>query len=167
MRNTTKLPGFRFPAAFLAFFPVILIMALGSCNKDERDEEKPVIDMQLGFPQNCDTVYRGEPFTFKAVFTDNVELGAYSLDIHHNFDHHSHSTDLVDCAMEPVNQPVDPWLYIQQFEIPDGLNHYTAEVQITVPDNVDTGDYHFLVRLTDKTGWQTIRGISFKVWERD
>ena len=167
MRNNINLPGLRFPAGIFAITFTILILALGSCSKEERDEEKPVINMQQGFPQNCDTVFRGESFTFKAVFTDNVELGAFSLDIHHNFDHHSHSTDLNDCSLDPVKQPVNPLLYIQQFEIPDGLDRYIAEVQIAVPEDVDTGDYHFMVRLTDKTGWQAIRGISFKVWDRE
>lgn len=161
------LPGYRFPAGIAFFILATIILVAGSCNKEERDDEKPVIDMTQGFPQNCDTVYRGETFMFRAVFTDNVELGAYSLDIHHNFDHHSHSTELVECPLDPVKQPENPMLFIRQFEIPAGLKFYEAEAEIAIPEDVDTGDYHFMVRLTDKTGWQTIRGISIKIWERD
>jgi hypothetical protein len=151
------------------FFWLMLIMLfLVSCDKEDRDTELPEIFMSGGehFPHNCDTIYLGESFTFRALFTDNVELGSYSIDIHHNFDHHSHSTDLSDCAMEPDKAAVNPLLYINQFEIPAGLREYNASQIIEVPEDVDAGDYHLMVRLTDRTGWQAIRGISIKIVER-
>ncbi len=43
---------------------------------------------------------------------------------------------------------------------------YDAKVDITVPDDIDTGDYHFMVRLTDKSGWQQLKAISIKIIER-
>jgi hypothetical protein len=140
-----------------------------SCERAETDTELPVI-MMTGpghFPQNCDTIYLGESFTFSANFTDNFELGSYSVDIHHNFDHHSHSTDMVDCPMDPVRTPVNPLLFIRQYDIPDGQTGYDAEQEIFIPTDADTGDYHMMVRLTDKTGWQAIRGISIKILRRD
>jgi len=139
-----------------------------SCEKEERDTELPVIIMTGAdhFPQNCDTVYIGESFTFRALFTDNYELGSYSIDIHHNFDHHSHSTDMADCPLGPVKTPDKPWLYIEQFDIPEGKKEYHSSREIDVPGDVDTGDYHLMVRLTDRTGWQAIRGVSIKVVER-
>jgi len=161
------LPGYRFPAGLTFMILAFVILATGSCSKEGIDDERPVIDMNQGFPQNCDTVYRGETFLFRAVFTDNFELGAFNLDIHHNFDHHSHSTDLVECPLDPVKQAVNPMLFIRQYDIPAGLNFYEAEAEILVPEDIDTGDYHFMVRLTDKTGWQAMRGISFKIWERE
>ncbi len=167
MIRTNFLPGDRFPAGFTFIILAFIILVSGSCNKEERDDERPAIDMTQGFPQNCDTVYRGETFMFRAVFTDNFELGAFSLDIHHNFDHHSHSTDLVECPFDPVKQAVNPMLFIRQYDIPAGLKYFEAEAEIAIPEDVDTGDYHFMVRLTDKTGWQTIRGISFKILERE
>jgi hypothetical protein len=166
MIRNNLLPGFSFPAGLFFILTAFVTLALGSCSKDEKDDEKPVIDMQQGFPLNCDTIYRGQNFSFRAVFTDNFELGAFSLDIHHNFDHHSHSTDLVECPTEPVKQPMNPMLLIRQFDIPDGIKRFEAEAEIFVPEDVDIGDYHFMVRLTDKTGWQTIRGISIKIGER-
>jgi hypothetical protein len=147
----------------------LMVSVIWSCNKDELDDEMPQIKMNGAdhYPQACDTVYVGETFVFNATFTDNVELGAYSLDIHHNFDHHSHSTELVECPLDPVKQAVNPLLLIRQYDIPSGLKNFEAEAEIFVPENVDIGDYHFMVRLTDKTGWQDIRGISFKIWERE
>ncbi|MDD4489299.1 MAG: DUF4625 domain-containing protein [Paludibacter sp.] len=131
----------------------------------ETDDEIPVIDMSSdnAFPQNCVTVYRGESFTFHARFTDNVELGSYSIELHNNFDHHTHSTSVVECELEPVKKAVNPLLFIKEFSIPRGLTEYTASVTIDVPADVDTGDYHFMVRVTDKSGWQTFEGINIKI----
>jgi hypothetical protein len=158
------------PEKKLIYVTGILIMFfLFSCEKAETDTELPVIEMtgQNHFPQNCDTVYIGESFTFSALFTDNFELGSYSVDIHHNFDHHSHSTDMTDCPMDPVRTPVNPLLFIRQYDIPGGQTRYDAEQEIFIPADADTGDYHMMVRLTDKTGWQAIRGISIKILRRD
>jgi hypothetical protein len=148
---------------------LILITAFGvACSKEDMDTELPQIIMTSAnhFPNNCDTLYIGESFTFRARFTDNQELGSYSIDIHHNFDHHSHSTDISDCPMDPVKAAENPFLFIRQFDISPGLSEYDASQPIQVPAGVDPGDYHLMVRVTDRTGWQAIRGISIKVVER-
>jgi len=37
---------------------------------------------------------------------------------------------------------------------------------ISIPANVDTGDYHFTIRVTDAAGWQSFEGISVKISDR-
>lgn len=152
-----------------SFFYIAALLLLFSCGQDEdHDMEKPVIDMSgtSAFPLTCDVVYRGESFTFKALFTDNRELGNYNIEIHNNFDHHSHSTDDVDCEQDEKKTPVNAFVYNQDFRIPPGLTSYEAENSIQVPENVDTGDYHFMVRLTDRSGWQQLKAIGIKVRDR-
>ncbi len=146
-----------------------LILFLGlaiiaSCTDELKDEKLPEIDMSAAtaFPQNCTIVYRGESFTFNAQFTDNLELGSYSIEMHHNFDHHTHSTSGEQCEMGAVKVAVKPFLYIDEYDIPKGKTTYSAAIQINIPNDVDTGDYHFMVRLTDASGWQTFKGISIK-----
>ncbi len=136
---------------------------------EEIDSEVPVIDMSgdTAFPKNCVTVYRGETFTFNARFTDNIELGSFSIEMHNNFDHHTHSTSVVECELEPIKTAVNPLLFIKEFSIPDNLTEYSASVSIHIPGDVDTGDYHFMIRLTDKSGWQTFKGISLKIGNRN
>lgn len=150
------------------FVIIALLLVNTSCDDTVKDEELPVIDMtgETAFPQNCVTVYRGESFTFNARFTDNIELGSYSIEMHHNFDHHSHSTSSEECEMGAVKSAVKPLLFIDEYTIPDGKTEYSANIEINVPADVDTGDYHFMVRLTDKSGWQTFEGISVKVGDR-
>ena len=56
--------------------------------------------------------------------------------------------------------------FIEEYEIPSGLKSYAVQNQIMIPANVDAGDYHITVRLTDKSGWQTFKGIAVKVTDR-
>lgn len=147
----------------------VFVIALVACNSDDIDDVYPVIDMTSAssFPQNCDTIYTGETFTFVAQFSDNRELGAFSIDIHHNFDHHSHSTEVSNCEMGDVKEPTDDvFLYIQTWDIPEDSKNHQANIDISVPEGVDAGDYHFFIALTDREGWQTVRGISIKIGDR-
>lgn len=144
---------------------MLLVSAVmfSSCGDDEQiDTEYPVIDIAFeeAFPIQCSNVERGGSFIFKARFTDNMQLGGFSLDIHHNFDHHTHSTEVNDCDMGAVKKPENPFLFIKNYLIPDGVREYAAEVEIEVPDDVEAGDYHFMILLTDHEGWQTIKGLS-------
>ncbi|WPR75927.1 DUF4625 domain-containing protein [Algoriphagus sp. NG3] len=149
------------------FLIASLSIAMIACsgNEDEIDTQLPVIDMDFAeaFPKQCDVLERGETYEFTARFIDNFELGSYSLDIHHNFDQHTHSTEVNDCTMDPVKTPVNPWLIIEGFPIPSGQKEYLVTQVLEVPEDIDPGDYHFMIKLTDKEGWQTIRGISIKV----
>lgn len=146
---------------------LIGLLALASCSSDnnEIDTEYPVIDISASnaFPIQCSEITRGQKITFRAKFTDNAALGSYSLDIHHNFDHHTHSTEVNNCVADPIKKPVNPMLYINSVTIPNGEKSYEALQEITIPTDIDPGDYHFMIRLTDKEGWQTIKGLSIKI----
>jgi hypothetical protein len=152
----------------LFWFLLVPLIFSGSCQKAENDETYPVIDMAgiQQFPHDCDTLFIGEFFAFRAKFSDNKELGAYSIDIHQNFNHHSHSSSAVQCSLDPVKTPVNPYLLIREYAIPAGSLAYQSQDSVFIPSGVDPGDYHMLVRLTDRAGWQTIRGISVKLIEQ-
>ncbi|MDR1758040.1 MAG: DUF4625 domain-containing protein [Bacteroidales bacterium] len=140
----------------------LLSNALFSCGGEkEKDMQKP--EIQIIAPQNCMEVRGGESFTFTALFSDNVELGSYNLEIHHNFDHHSHSTDNEDCEQETAKMPVNAWVFNQNYALPAGNKTFEASVVIDVPTDIDGGDYHFMVRLTDRSGWQQIAAKSIKI----
>jgi hypothetical protein len=144
---------------------LLLFSVFSACKKEESiDTTYPEINTTNdAFPVQCSTLKRGEKFSFKATFSDNVELGSSSIDIHHNFDHHNHSTEVNSCNMEPVKVPLNPFVLIKTFPIGAGQKTYSINEEILVPLNADPGDYHFLIRLTDNAGWQTIKGISIKI----
>jgi len=147
---------------------IVFLMVISACKKEDQsgiDTEYPVIDVTSSdaFPKQCSTIKRGETFIFRAQLNDNVELGSVSVDIHHNFDHHTHSTELESCTLDPSKAPVKPFLLIRSYPIPQNLKAYTVEQEISIPSDIDPGDYHFMIRLTDKEGWQAIKGLSVKV----
>jgi hypothetical protein len=155
----------------LAACIIAAAFALNSCSGDDSsssvDDIKPVIDTSVAgaFPTSCGTVRKGDIIPFKALFTDNVALGAYSINIHNNFDHHSHDTEVDACTFDAIKTPVSPWAATFTYTIPQNSREFIAEQQIRVPENIDTGDYHFMIQLTDAQGWATMRGISIKIVE--
>jgi len=158
----------------LSLVIALFLTGLYSCKKDEIDDQKPVIDLAGAeiFPLSCDTIYFGEPFTLKLAFTDNKELGSYSINIHDNFDHHSHSTEVTVCEMWPVKTPVNPYVFIDEFSIPSGMTTYQVNQVFEVPLSnssglLDEGDYHFFISLTDKEGWSAQKGLSIKMLRRN
>jgi hypothetical protein len=146
---------------------LFLLGIVSGCKKDKKevDTTYPTISIEAAnaFPKQCSVIKRGEKFTFRAELSDNVALGSVSIDIHHNFDQHSHSTEVLGCNMEAKKTPINPLLYIKDFPIPSGQKSYQMVQEIEVPATVDPGDYHFLIRLTDQSGWQTIKGLSIKI----
>lgn len=147
-------------------------VSLTSCSSDDNDDvtvndkEKPQIeDGALPNPIDCQQYKRGETIAFRYTFTDNVELGNFNLEIHNNFDHHTHSTSAGDCPLDPKKNPVTPWVYNQDYTIPADLKSYEAKVDITIPKDIDPGDYHFMIRVTDKSGWQQLKAVSIKILE--
>lgn len=149
-------------------FLACAILFLSACSDENddvvKDMEKPeIIDGAMPSPIDCQVYHKGEVIPFRYLFTDNVELGNYNIEIHNNFDHHTHSTSAGDCPLNPKKDPVNPWVYNQDYPIPEGLKSYQAKADIPIPETIDTGDYHFMIRLTDKSGWQQLKAISIKI----
>jgi hypothetical protein len=145
------------------------LFILSACSKDdEKDTEKPIIEMsaQDAFPKPCDTLHIGENFIFRATFTDNVALGAYNLEIHHNFDQHTHGSHNEICPLDPPKEPVNPFYLNESFDIPANSQRYTASKQVYIPPDADPGDYHFMIRVTDSEGWQSWSSVSVKLSDR-
>ena len=148
---------------------------LGACSDedDAKDAEPPrIVENEAGSgnpsnPIDCQVYHLGDTIYFNYEFTDNQELGNFSLNIHHNFDHHNHPNMNVTCQLDPTKKAnANVWVFNQNYPIPQGLKVYDAKESIAIPRDIQTGDYHFMIVLTDKTGWQAPqRGISIKIIE--
>lgn len=149
--------------------PLLLpaLVACGGGEGGERDLTLPVIsDAGLtANPTDCQQYRRGDTIPFLYLLADNVELGRYNIEVHHNFDHHTHSTSSVDCPLLPKKEATGAWVYNRDFDIPAGLTSYQARVGIPIPAAVAPGDYHFMIRLTDRAGWQQLRSVAIRVLE--
>ncbi|MBD1420968.1 DUF4625 domain-containing protein [Sphingobacterium chuzhouense] len=154
----------RFPISIF----LLLALFISGCEKGKEDiidDVPPEIHIDFGeaFPIQCSTLKKGEKFAFRARFSDNTELGTYSLDIHHNFDHHSHTTEFEECNLQPKKDPLKPFLFIRSYDIPKGQKSYEAVQEIEIPSDIDAGDYHFMIMVTDATGWSKMIGLSIKI----
>jgi len=148
----------------------LILLSVVSCSSGddtEIDEEKPTISINYtgGFPQACEVLQRGQTYTFKAQATDNVALAAYSLGVHHNFDHHTHDDQGAQCELEDLKSAVDPLIYMENFSIEEGITSYEISIPFTIPEAVDTGDYHCTFSVIDETGWQSTTSIDIKIVE--
>ena len=147
---------------------LVILTALAllcACADADRDMEKPAIttDGVVASPAECDAYCHGDTIHFCYRLTDNVELGRYNIEVHSNHDHHTHSTSGVDCELEPVCEAVNPWVFNHDYDIPAGSTSYVATADIVVPADVDAGDYHFMVRVTDRAGWLQLRSMAIKL----
>ena len=150
---------------------ILLLCALSACSGSDDDVQKdmqqPVISDQgiTANPIDCQQYRRGDVIPFHYVMTDNQELGAYNIEIHNNFDHHTHSTTAVECPMDEQKEPRNPWVFNRDYNIPAGQRTYVARHDIPIPADIDPGDYHFMVRLTDRVGWQQLHAVAIKILE--
>ena len=161
----------RFDMKRNSIYAILLLCAFYACSSSDDDAQKdmqqPVISDQgiTANPIDCQQYHRGDIIPFHYVMTDDQELGAYNVEIHNNFDHHTHSTTAVDCALDAQKEPQHPWVYNQDFAIPAGQCTFDARHDIVIPADIDAGDYHFMIRLTDAAGWQQLHAVAIKIVE--
>ena len=137
---------------------IVLFGAVACSSNDDtvKDTAKPVITDEgiTANPVDCQVYNRGESISFRYRFTDNQELGNYNLEIHNNFDHHTHGTQGQSCELDQKKEATkNAFYYNKDFSIPSGSKETAAE----------PGDYHFVIRVTDQTGNQQIRAMAIKI----
>lgn len=130
-----------------------------SCKKESGDTEKPIIKLES--PEEHQILYAGNDIHFEVEFSDNIELKSYKVDIHDNFDGHSHKKTKHEGAI---------WHFQQSWNFEVGKkNAHIHHHEIVIPTEIEgeeiaTGDYHFMVYCTDAAGnesW-TAREIEIK-----
>ncbi len=148
------------------FYIFISFILLYACTPDGKDLQAPEI-LSAGeqtCPLNCQEFTPGGLIEFAYLFRDNVELGNFNIEIHSNSDHHTHGTEAGECEHEHEEEhtgtPVNPWVFNRDYPIPSGQTQYKAQVRIPIPEEVDEGEYHFMIRVTDAAGWQSIRSVA-------
>ncbi len=146
-------------------FAILLLCALCACSSPSKDMTYPEI-LPVGettSPQNCQEFRCGGVLPVSYAFSDNMALGSYNLEVHNNFNHHTHSTEAGECKQDPIKDPVNPWVYNQDFTITPGSTYFEASHMIPIPEDIDPGEYHFMIRLVDASGWQQLRSVSIRI----
>lgn len=140
------------------FYSLCILAGLAACDKnpeqeDKPDTEKPFITLVDSKPAPatgivCElpedkifTVFTGENLSLHLKFTDDKELSQYKIDVHNNFDCHSHRQQTPGGV---------PWFLVRIRDL-SGSDSRVEEL-LQVPENATVGDYHLLVYCTDKAG---------------
>ena len=157
--------------SFLSLFAALITasaIGLIACINEDKDMTPPDISGadSGASPTNCQVYRPGNVIPFYCLFTDDTELGSFNIEIHGNFDHHSHSTSSVECEEEGHEEHVDPqnpWVFNQSYNIPEGQRKFEVRLDIPIPADIDLGDYHFMLRVTDRAGWQQLKAVAIKI----
>ena len=166
----------------------LIMSAITSCDNDDDktiDTEKPQINAPIdgASPANAATFYFGESIPVKLLLTDNEELGSFSVNIHNNFDHHSHSTeeegeehhDHVEGEEHHHHEGEDgdAFQFTQDYTIPAGSTQFLIDTKIALPvksddgDEYEGGDYHFMITVTDKAGFSIFKAFEIKILQKE
>lgn len=148
----------------------ISIIGAFACGDDEEEPADPKPEIEVIYPSPCDTLNFGDEFRFKARFKDKTELGNYKINIHNNFDHHTHGTHDKQCILDEKKEAENPYLNNWVIEIPDGQTEYEIDTLLTLPlenekGNYQKGDYHLMLYLTNSEGFQSWIGRDLKIWD--
>ena len=116
------------------------IIAFSGCKKDDQDNEKPTIT--LNSPVEGEVILAGTDTSIiclNAVFSDNVQLKEYKINIH-NAAGHGHKSTLATWDTTII-QSLDGKSRIVDFDI--DLSHF---------NRADTAPYHYMVYCLDQAG---------------
>ncbi|MDR2027577.1 MAG: DUF4625 domain-containing protein, partial [Prevotellaceae bacterium] len=124
----------------------ICFLAFNAC-KEDSDTVKPVIN--LIEPEDGDSLHIGDDVHFKVEFSDNEALASYKVDIHPNFDNHSHAVTKHD---DDDDETVD-FVYEKSWSTISGQKNASVHHhEIVIPENATPGHYHLMVYCTDAAG---------------
>ena len=128
------------------YLPIISLLAMSvfafiSCDDSDSDTTKPVIE--LSEPE--DGVH------FEMDLSDDVMIKSYMIEIHSNFDHHSHGKSRAAATGEAT---VD-FSFNRSYDISGKKTAHIHHHDIIIPANATPGDYHLMVYCTDAAGNET------------
>lgn len=143
-----------YQAAFLG-----ALFIVSACKKEEKtevDTQKPNITIET--PTSTTEVVGGQLLNIRAKLTDNLNLSQYKIEIHPNFDGHSHGKTL--------NETVVPFEWDTLVNI-SGKEHL-VDLKIPISSNAKAGSYDLLIQCIDQAGYEApIKFVSFKIKNPD
>lgn len=143
------------------------ILAVGglfftSCDSDDdKDTTKPVIENIE--PENGDYLQIGEHVHFAAEISDNESLRSYKIDIHSNFDGHTHKA-LAESSDSVAFSFSKSWTTTETGgeSLLGKKNAHLHHHEIEIPKNnaegrpYKTGNYHFSLFVVDEAGNESV-----------
>ena len=132
-----------FTAAALCLLAVSAVLFTACEKENDSDVTKPVI--KLAEPEEGDSLLIGYP---KGVYlemdlSDNVMLRSYKIDVHNNFDGHSHTK---------AGDGTTPFSFTKEYDLKDKREAHVHHHDIKIPDTATPGKYHLMIYCTDAAG---------------
>ena len=137
---------------FFLLLSFISVSMLSCSNDDDADTVKPVIE--LDEPEDGDSLLIGATVHFEGDFSDNEKLGSYMVEIHNNFDGHSHK------SATRAEGETEPFFFKKSFDLSGQRNAHVHHHEIVIPANATPGSYHLMVYCTDAAGNQSVTARS-------
>ncbi|MDR1335652.1 MAG: DUF4625 domain-containing protein [Tannerella sp.] len=127
---------------FITGLTALLLIVCNSCREDS-DTARPVI--LLTEPAEGEVLQIGNEHGvhFEAEFSDNEMLASYKVNIHPDFDGHTHTRA---ASEETVDFEFDKSWSLS------GKNAAIHHHEIMIPENATPGAYHLMVYCTDASG---------------
>ncbi|WP_062058891.1 DUF4625 domain-containing protein [Aquimarina longa] len=146
-------------------FSAFILIGCSKDDEDQKDLDKPTITVAYkdGFPKSCTTLKKGQEHIISVKVSDNLELASYGIDVHNNFDHHTHDDQGTKCDLNPVKSPKNPFVYLENKPIQGKVKQFEIKHILKIPADIDTGDYHCQISVVDITGWQSRTSIDIKI----
>lgn len=156
---------------YISALSVIGLFSLGACSSDSSvDTEKPVI--VLNAPVEGANLAVGVDIHLDMIVSDNDALGSYNIDIHGDFDGHSHGDQAASLVKFVVtqndssteNEGRTPFAFNKTWnDIFGKRNDNVHHHEIVIPADAKRGEYHFVVKVLDQSGNQTMEVRSINI----
>ncbi len=123
-----------------------LATAFTACKKEPTDTTKPVIDLIA--PEDHSMYLTGDEngVHFEMNLSDNDLVKSYKIDVHNNFDGHSHARDL-----RLGDDKTKPFSFNKEYTV-NQRNAHIHHHDIKIPADATPGEYHLLVYCVDRSG---------------
>lgn len=153
---------------FGALLVAITAATFVSCSDDDNDSEKPVISNVDPIEGEILQIGNEHGVHLEMDLSDNEALASYKIDIHNNFDGHTHKASVDDSAAFAYTKS---WTDIQGKK-----NAHIHHHEITIPSTVTvqgvekpvrTGKYHFVIYCLDNAGNESVLSRNISLYYTD
>ncbi len=123
------------------FISVLVLLSFNACSSDDGDTTKPVINL-ISPAEGADLrVGNQDGIHLEMDLEDNENLASYKIDIHSNFDGHTHKAEGETTAFS----------FSKSWNV-TGKNAHIHHHEIIIPENATHGKYHLMVYCVDAAG---------------
>lgn len=135
----------------LSILAIALSFVFTACGDDNDDGDTTAPVIELDEPEDGDELLIGSSIHFECDFSDNKMLGSYMIEIHSNFDGHTHKV-----STRATNEKDVPLFVKKTYSLSGFRNKHEHHHDITIPENTAPGNYHLVVYCTDAEGNQSL-----------